>query len=158
MLSNCDALETPLEARRSHLSILKEINPDYSLQGGLLLKLKLQYFGHPMQYFGHLMQRADTLEKTLMLGKMESKRIRGWQKMRWLDSITLNGHEFEQIAGDSGGQRRLVCCSPWGRKDLATEHQQQGKGKKRELITPNISPAISEHFHFILANTDSLTR
>ena len=74
-------LESPLEARRSHLSILKEINPDYSLRGGLL-KLKLQYFGHPMQYFGHLMQRADLLEKTLMLGKMEGKRRRGRQRMR----------------------------------------------------------------------------
>ena len=82
MLSNCDALETPLEARRSHLSILKEINPDCSLQGGLLLKLKLQYFGHPRQYFGHLMQRADTLEKTLMLGKMEGGRRREQQRTR----------------------------------------------------------------------------
>ena len=81
MLSNCDALESPLEARRSHLSILKEINPDYSLRGGLL-KLKLQYFGHPMQYFGHLMQRANILEKTLRVGKMEGKRRRGRQRMR----------------------------------------------------------------------------
>ena len=65
-------------ARRSNLSILKEINPEYSLEG-LMLKLKFQYFGH-------LRQRADSLEKTLMLGKIESKR-RGWQRMRWLDSI-----------------------------------------------------------------------
>ena len=65
-------------ARRSSQSILKEINPEYSLEG---LKLKLQYFGH-------LMWRAYSLEKTLMLGKTESKRRRRWQKMRWLDSIT----------------------------------------------------------------------
>ena len=67
-------------ARRSSQSILKEINPEYSLEG-LMLKLKLQYFGH-------LMQRADSLEKTIMLGKIEGRRRRGWQKMRWLDVIT----------------------------------------------------------------------
>ena len=67
-------------ARRSNQSILKEINPEYSLEG-LMLKLKLQYFGH-------LMQRSDSLEKTLMLGKIEGRRRRGWQKMRQLDGIT----------------------------------------------------------------------
>ena len=67
-------------ARRSNQSILKEINPEYSLEG-LMLKLKLQYFGH-------LMRRADSLEKTLMLGKIEDRRRRGWQRMRWLDDIT----------------------------------------------------------------------
>ena len=67
-------------ARRSNQSILKEINPEYSLEG-LMLKLKLQYFGH-------LMQKADSLEKTLMLGKIEGRRRRGWQRMRWLDGIT----------------------------------------------------------------------
>ena len=65
---------------RSNQSILKEINPEYSLKG-LMLKLKLQYFGH-------LMQSADSLEKTLILGKIEGRRRRGWQRMRWLDSIT----------------------------------------------------------------------
>ena len=67
-------------ARRSNQSILKEINPEYSLEG-LMLKLKLQYFGH-------LMQRDNSLEKTLMLGKIEGRRRRGRQKMRWLDGIT----------------------------------------------------------------------
>ena len=67
-------------ARRSNQSVLKEISPDYSL-GGLMLKLKLQYFGH-------LMQRTDSLEKTLMLGKIEGGRRRGQQRMRWLDGIT----------------------------------------------------------------------
>ena len=72
-------MRVPWTARRSNQSILKEINPEYSLEG-LLLKLK-------HQYFGHLMQRADLFEKTLMLGKTEGKR-REWQRMRWLDDIT----------------------------------------------------------------------
>ena len=73
-------LRVPWTARRSNQSILKEISPEYSLEG-LMLKLKLQYFGH-------LMQRTDSLENTLMLGKIEGRRRRGWQKMRWLDGIT----------------------------------------------------------------------
>ena len=70
----------PWTARKSNQSILKEINPEYSLEG-LMLKLKLQYFGH-------LMQRTDSLEKTLMLGKTEGRRRRGQQRMRWLDGST----------------------------------------------------------------------
>ena len=73
-------MRVPWTARRSNKSILKEINPEYSLKG-LMLKLKLQYFGH-------LIRRADTLEKTLMLGKTEGRRRRGRQRMRWLDGIT----------------------------------------------------------------------
>ena len=73
-------MRVPWTARRSNQSILKEINPEYLLEG-LMLKLKLQYFGH-------LMQRAYSLEKTLMLGKIEGRRGRGWQRMRWLDGIT----------------------------------------------------------------------
>jgi len=73
-------LKVPWTARRSNHSILKEISPEYSLQG-LMLKLKLQYFGH-------LMRRTDSLEKTLMLGKIEGGRRRGWQRMRCLDGIT----------------------------------------------------------------------
>ena len=73
-------LRVPWTARRSNQSILKEINPECSLEG-LMLKLKLQYFGH-------LMWRADPLEKTLMLGRIEGKRRRGWQRMRWWDGIT----------------------------------------------------------------------
>ena len=80
MLLNCGVLESPLTARRSNQSILKEISPEYSLEG-LMLKLKLQYFGH-------LMQRTDSLEKTLMLGKIEVGRRWGRQRMRWLDGIT----------------------------------------------------------------------
>ena len=73
-------VRVPWTARRSNQSILKEISPEYSLEG-LMPKLKLQYFGH-------LMQRTDSLEKTLMLGKIEGRRRRGRQRMRWLDGIT----------------------------------------------------------------------
>ena len=73
-------LRVPWTVRRSNQSILREISPDYSLEG-LMLKLKLQYFGH-------LMWRTDSFEKTLMLGKIEGRRRRGWQRMRWLNGIT----------------------------------------------------------------------
>ena len=73
-------MRVPWTARRSNQSVQKEINPEYSLEG-LVLKLKLQYFGH-------LMQRANSLEKTLMLGKTEGRRRRGQQRTRWLDDIT----------------------------------------------------------------------
>ena len=86
-------------ARRSTQSILNEISPEYSLEG-LMPKLKLQYFGY-------LMRRTDSLEKTLMLGKIEGKR-RGQQRIRWLKSITDNVHVFEQTAGDSEEQGSLV--------------------------------------------------
>ena len=77
-------LESPWTARRSNQSILKGVNPEYSL-GGLMLKLKLQYFGH-------LMRRADSLEKTLMLGGIGGRRRRGRQRRRWLDGITDSMH------------------------------------------------------------------
>ena len=83
MLLNCGAGEdsrVPWTARRSNQSILKDISPEYSLEG-LMLKLK-------HQYFGHLMRRTDSLERTMMLGKIEGRRRRGWQRMRWLDGIT----------------------------------------------------------------------
>ena len=73
-------MRVPWTARRSNRSILKEISPEYSLEG-LMLKLKFQYFGY-------LMQRTDSLAKTLMLGKIEVRRRRGWQRIRWLDGIT----------------------------------------------------------------------
>ena len=80
-------MRVPWTAKRSNQSILKEISPEYSLEG-LMLKLKLQSFGY-------LMGRTNFLEKTLMLGKIEGGRRRGRQKMRWLDGITDDGHEFE---------------------------------------------------------------
>ena len=89
---------------RSNQSILKEINPKYSLKG-LMLKLKLQYFGH-------LMQRADSSEKTLMLGKIEGRRRRGRQRMRWLDSITdsmvMTLSKLQQIVKDREAWRAAV--------------------------------------------------
>ena len=102
-------MRVPWTARRSNQSILKEINPEYSLEG-LMLKLKLQYFGH-------LMQRADSFEKTPMLGKIEDRRkgltgdeVIGWHHQR-------DVYEFEQALGVSDRQGSLECCSPWIHKE-----------------------------------------
>ena len=108
-------LRVPWTVRRSSQKIRKEINPEYSLEG-LMLKLKLQYFGH-------LMRRTDVLEKTLMLGKMEGRQRRGWQRMRWLDGITDSRDEFEEAPGVGDGQGVLACCGPWGRKESDTTEQ-----------------------------------
>ena len=101
-------LESPLDRKENNQSILKEISPEYSLEG-LMLKLKLQYFGH-------LIQRADSFEKTLMLGKIEGRRRRRRQRMRWLDGITdlmdMSLSKFRELVEGS-----LACCSPWGRKE-----------------------------------------
>ena len=124
-------MRVPWTARRSNQSILKEISPKYSLEG-LMLKLKFQHFGH-------LMRRTDSFEKTLMLGKIEERRGRGRQRMRWLDGITglmerreekgttedemvgwhhrLDGHGFGWAPGVGDGQGGLACCSSWGRKE-----------------------------------------
>ena len=91
--------------RTSNQPILKEVNAEYSLEG-LMLKLKVRYFGH-------LIRRAKSLEKTLMLGKIEERRISGQQRMRWLD---CNVREDEQTAGDSEGQGNLASFSPWGHR------------------------------------------
>ena len=100
-------LRVPWTARRSNQSILKDISPGCSLEG-LMLKLKLQYFGH-------LMRRADSFEKTLMLGKIEGRRRGGWQRMRWLDGITrLDRHGFGLALGVGDGQGGLACCGSWG--------------------------------------------
>ena len=97
-------LESPCTARRSNQSILKEIRPEYSLKG-LMLKLKLQYFGH-------FMRGTDSLEKTLMLGKIEDRRRRGQWRMRWWDGITISmdlslSELWEIVKGSS------TYCNPW---------------------------------------------
>ena len=111
----------PWTARRSNQSILKEISLEYSLEG-LMLKL---------QYFGHLMQRADSLEKRLMLGKIEGRRRRGQptedEMVGW--HHWLNGHEFEQVSGDDEGQRSLGYCCPWGGKESDTTERLNNNNK-----------------------------
>ena len=100
-------MRVPWTARRSNQFILQEISAEYSLEG-LMLKLKLQYFGH-------LMRRNSSLEKTLMLGKVEGKRRRGItedEMVGWYHQ--LYGHEFEYALGFGDGQGTLACCSPWG--------------------------------------------
>ena len=103
-------LRVPWAARRPNQSILKEINPEYSLEGRML----------KLQYFGHLLQRANSLENTLMLGMIEGRRKREQQRMMVGWHHQLNGRESEQTPADSEGQGSLACCSPWGYKESAT--------------------------------------
>ena len=98
-----DSWEVPCTARRSNQSVLKEISPQYSLEG-LMLKLKLQYFGH--------LGRTDSLEKTLMLGKIAGGR-RGWQRMRWLDGITNWLMSRNDTGNNCPGVRRISVISWW---------------------------------------------
>ena len=94
-------LESPLDCKEIHQSILKEISPEYS--------------------FGHLMRRTDSFEKTLVLGKIEDRRRRGTTENKIVGwHHQLNGHGFEQTLGDGEGQGNLAWCSPWGRKELET--------------------------------------
>ena len=105
-------MRVPWTARRPNQSILKETSPEYSLQG-LMLKLKLQYFGH-------LIQRANSLEKTLMLGKIEGGRRKGQQRMKRLDgiidSMDMSLSKLQELVID----REARHCSPWGHKEVET--------------------------------------
>ena len=127
MCRACIPLTGP-QVSSSNQSILKEISPEYSLEG-LMLKLKLQYLGH-------LIQRTDSLEKTLMLGKVEDGR-RGRQKMKWLDGITdsmdMSLSKFWKMVKD---KRSLACCSPWDHKesDMTEVTQQQQLVKRRKVL------------------------
>ena len=135
----CRNLRVPWTARRSNQSILKEINPEYSL-AGLMLKL---------QYFGHLMGRADSLVKTVMPGRIEGRRRRGWQRMRWLDSITdstdMNSSKLQEIVKDRedrhtevhGVTKSQTWLSNW------TELNVPGGGYGRDISHPYLSVNLS---------------
>ena len=113
-------MKVPWTARRSNQSILMEISPEYSFER-LMLKLKLQYFGH-------LMGRADSLEKTLLLGKIEGRRRREQQKMRWLDGITDSmDMNLSKLWETGEGQGSLECCSPRGHKESDSTEQLNNK-------------------------------
>ena len=124
-------LRVPWTARRSNQSILMEISPGCSLEG-LMLKLKLQNFCH-------LIQRADSFEKTLMLGKIEGRRRRGQQRMRWFGwHHWLDGHESGWTPGVGDGQGGLACCNSWGRKESDTTEQLNWTGLNWTGLNSNL--------------------
>ena len=138
-------LRVPWTERRSNQSILKEISPEYSLEG-VMLKLKLQYFGH-------LMLRTDLLEKTLILGKIEGRRRRGQQRMRWLGGITelMNMSLSMLVMGVGNGQGSLACCSSWGHKESDTTEQLSWTELRVQLFNSIILKDLKElnEFHHL---------
>ena len=153
MLLNCSAKEdsrVPWTAKRSNQAILKEISPEYSLEG-MMLKLKLQYFGH-------LMWRTDSLEKTLMLGKIEGRRRRGQQRMRWLDSITdsvdMGLRKLWEIVEDSEAwhaavhrvEKNRTWLTDWTTKFPSFKHLTQNLSMFDDL--PLWSPCVGTQIYF----------
>ena len=133
-------MRVPQTARRSNQSTQKKINPEYSLAGQMM----------KLQYVGHVTQRVNSLEKTLILGKIESNWRRGWWRMRWLDSVTdlTAGPEFEQTAGDSGGQRSLVWCSLQGCKGSDMTQQLNTTSTVTMFYRPEAETCGLKRIHF----------
>ena len=131
-------LRVPCTARRSNQSILKEISPEYSFEG-LMLKPKLQYSGH-------LMWRTDSLEKSLMLGKIEGGKKRGRQKMKWLDGITdfmdMSLSKLWKLVDRRGS---LACCSPWGQKESDTTQLSDWTESSRSSACEITQPMKTNH-------------
>ena len=134
-------MRVPWTARRSNQSILKEISPEYSLEG-LLLKLR-------PQYFGHLMRRADSFEKTLMLGNIEGRRRRGRQRMRRLDDITnLMDMSLSKLWEMVKRQGSLACCIPWvHKKSDMTKRPNKSNKKKSALIYLRATPMFKSQMN-----------